>query len=188
MTNKQVPWNKGMKMPPMSQETKDKISKANKGNNTGKKPHRWITGPDPIVQRLRRRWLLAKNQAKYWNQEWHITWDQYRDLLLDHEDQLGNRADAMNLCRTDKTEGWTIGNVTIMTQSQAGQRKKIRDSEGNVIRRTNTNKKTMVKKRTAPIDKDEYNQMKYKNHPSMKKNKGGYRGKANHPSRNHKFS
>ena len=146
MTNKQVPWNKGMKMPPMSQATKDKISRANKGNNTGKKPHRWITGPDPIVQRLRRRWLLAKNQAKYWNQPWHITWDQYRDLLLDHEDQLGNRADAMNLCRTDKTEGWTIGNVTIMTQSQAGQRKKIRDSEGNVIRRTNTNKKNKEKK------------------------------------------
>tara|TARA_X000001382_G_scaffold126397_1_gene112972 strand:+ start:175 stop:636 length:462 start_codon:yes stop_codon:yes gene_type:complete len=147
MTNKQVPWNKGMKMPPMSQESKDKISRANTGKNRGKRPYRWITGPDPIVQRLRRRWLLAKNQAKYWNQPWQISWDQYRDLLLDHEDQLGNRADAMNLCRTDKTEGWTIGNVTIMTQSQAGQRKKIRDSEGNVIRRTNTNGNKQQKRR-----------------------------------------
>jgi len=148
MSNKQTPWNKGMKMPPMSQESKDKISRANKGNPklVGPRPHMWITGPDPIVQRLRRRWLLAKNQAKYWNQPWHITWDQYRDLMLDHEAQLGNRKQAMNLCRVNKTEAWSIGNVTIMTQSEAGQRPKSRGPDGKVIARTNTNKNKQQKK------------------------------------------
>ena len=153
MKNTKPAWNKGLKMPPMSQESRDKISKANTGKNRGKRPYRWITGPDPIVQRLRRRWLVAKNQAKYWHQKWQISWDQYRDLLLDHVDQLGNRADAMNLCRVDRTEGWTIGNVTIMTQSQAGKRENARDKDGKVIRRTNTNgNKQQKKKRKGETD------------------------------------
>lgn len=138
MTNKQVPWNKGKKMPPMKQSSKDKISRANKGNNIGPRPDRWITGPDPVVHRLRRRFILARNQARFWRQKWMLSWDQYRDILLDHAENLGNSAEALNLCRVDKKEAWSIGNVNIMTRSAAGQRKKIRDKNGKVISRTNT--------------------------------------------------
>ena len=138
MTNKQVPWNKGKKMPPMKQSSKDKISRANKGNNIGPRPDRWITGPDPVVHRLRRRFILARNQARFWRQKWMLSWDQYRDILLDHAENLGNSAEALNLCRVDIKEAWSIGNVDIMTRSAAGQRKKIRDKNGKVISRTNT--------------------------------------------------
>ena len=138
MTNTRPAWNKGKKMPPMKQSSKDKISRANKGNNIGPRPDRWITGPDPVIHRLRRRFILARNQARFWRQKWMLSWDQYRDILLDHAENLGNSAEALNLCRVDKKEAWSIGNVDIMTRSAAGQRKKIRDKNGKVISRTNT--------------------------------------------------
>jgi len=138
MTNTRPPWNKGLKMGPMKQSSKDKISKANKGKNIGPKPNIWITGPDPVVHRLRRRFILARNQARFWQQKWLLSWDQYRDLLLDHAENLGKTAEELNLCREDKTEVWSIGNVQIMTRSQAVRRKKLKDKNGKVISRTNT--------------------------------------------------
>lgn len=138
MANYKVPWNKGKKMPPMKQSSKDKISMANKGKNIGPRPDRWITGPDPVVHRLRRRFILARNQARFWRQKWMLSWDQYRDILLDFADNLGNQADSMTLVRVDKAEAWSIGNVDVITRSAAGKRKKLRDKNGNVVPRTNT--------------------------------------------------
>tara|TARA_R110002051_G_C8728437_1_gene497600 strand:+ start:586 stop:1023 length:438 start_codon:yes stop_codon:yes gene_type:complete len=138
MSNTNKPWNYRMKMGPMPQEQKDKISQAHIGKNKGPRPHLWITGPDPILKRLRRRWLLAKNQATFWNQTWSIDWDQYKDLLLDHVEQIGRSAENINLCRVDKTQGWTVDNTQLIHRSESRNTPKARDSNGRVIRRYNT--------------------------------------------------
>lgn len=137
--NRKKPWNYRMKLPPMPQEIKDKISKANKGKGVGPRPHLWITGPDPVMKKLRRRWLVARCQAKYWHQPWMLSWDQYRDLTLDHVDQQGRHGDDMNLGRVDKRQGWTVANTVMMTRSEQARRSKVRDSKGDVKKRTNTN-------------------------------------------------
>jgi len=93
-----------------------------RGKGVGPRPQRWITGPDPVVKALRRRWLLAKNQARFWSQEWHLDWDTYRDLLLDHSDQLGRSGDSLNLVRINTGQGWTAGNVEVRERLAAMQR------------------------------------------------------------------
>jgi len=66
--------------------------------------------------------LLAKNQARFWSQEWHLDWDTYRDLLLDHSDQLGRSGDSLNLVRINTGQGWTPGNVEVRERLAAMQR------------------------------------------------------------------
>ena len=66
--------------------------------------------------------MLAKNQAKFWSQEWALDWDTYRDILLDHAEQLGRRGDSMNLVRINTREGWTPGNVEVRERIKAMRR------------------------------------------------------------------
>jgi len=132
----QTPWNKGLKLPPMSQETRDKIGRANKGNGLGQThPDRWITGPDPAMKRLRRRWLMAKNQAKYWSQEWHLSWEQYKEITWNTHWKQGITKESINLGRRDKSKGWTMDNVWMVNRKEQSHRPKVRDQHVNVVKR-----------------------------------------------------
>ena len=118
-----LPWNTGLRYKiELTAEQRRHRSEIRRGKGQGPRPQRWITGPDPVVRQLRRRWRLAKNQAKFWSQEWHLDWDTYRDLLLDHADSLGRQADSMNLVRRDTTQGWTPGNVQVQERIKAMRR------------------------------------------------------------------
>jgi hypothetical protein len=74
-------------------------------------PHLWASGPDPDHHALWRRFLVARNQARYWHQEWTVSWETYRDLLLPHINNLGRKKDAWNLVRRDRTGTWNDSNV-----------------------------------------------------------------------------
>jgi len=93
------------------------------GKGLGPRPHTWKTGPDPELKHLRRRWLRAKNQARFWSQEWRLTWEQYRDTWVGHTDQLGRTMGSLNLVRRDTTRGWTVKNVHLMNRGEAMHRK-----------------------------------------------------------------
>ena len=117
------PWNTGLKYSiEMTAAQRRHRSEIRRGKGVGPRPQRWITGPDPVVKALRRRWLLAKNQARFWSQEWALDWDTYRDLLLDHADQLGRSGDSLNLVRRDTDLGWTLHNVQVRERQEAMQR------------------------------------------------------------------
>ena len=117
------PWNTGLRYKiELTAEQRERRSVIRRGKGLGPRPQLWITGPDPVVKALRRRWLLAKNQAKFWSQEWHLDWDTYRDLLLDHAEQLGRSGDSLNLVRRDTEQGWTPGNVEVRERQEAMHR------------------------------------------------------------------
>jgi len=117
------PWNTGLRYSiEMTPEQRRHRSEIRRGKGVGPRPQRWITGPDPVVRQLRRRWLLAKNQAKFWSQEWDLSWDAYRDILLDHADKLGRRGDSLNLVRRDTEQGWSTGNVEVRERLTAMSR------------------------------------------------------------------
>ena len=94
-----------------------------RGKALGPRPHLWKTGPDPELKHLRRRWLRAKNQAKFWSQAWRLTWEQYRAIWSGHTDQLGRTRENLNLVRRDTTKGWTTRNVHLMNRGEAMLRK-----------------------------------------------------------------
>ena len=117
------PWNTGLRYSiEMTAQQRAHRSEIRRGKGVGPRPQRWITGPDPVVKALRRRWLLAKNQARFWSQEWRLDWDTYRDLLLDHADQLGRSGDSLNLVRINTEQGWTLHNVEVRERLGAMRR------------------------------------------------------------------
>jgi hypothetical protein len=91
-------------------------------------PHLWTSGPDPDHHRLWRKFLVARNQARYWRQAWSVSWETYRDLLLPHRNNLGRGRDAWNLIRRDRNLPWTEDNViaaqriTVVSSKKAGHR------------------------------------------------------------------
>ena len=118
------PWNWGIQYSiNLTDQERQAHSDRRRGKGMGPRPDLWLTGPDPELKHLRRRWLRAKNQAKFWSQEWRLTWEQYRDIWVGHIDQLGRTTDSLNLVRRDTTRGWTLKNVHLMNRLEAMLRK-----------------------------------------------------------------
>lgn len=76
-------------------------------------PHLWASGPDPDHHKLWRKFLVARNQARYWGQDWTVTWERYRDLLLPHINNLGRKKESRNLVRVNRLLPWSNDNVTV---------------------------------------------------------------------------
>lgn len=89
-------------------------------------PSRWITGTDPHVRIMRRKWLLAKNQAAHRHQEWSITWPQYQQLIAQTQGNWGRRRGAVNLARLDHRLGWHSHNVTLKDRSSVMHRASLK--------------------------------------------------------------
>jgi len=88
----------------------------------GPRPWAWRVGPDPEVRRHRRRFCMARSQARFWGQEWTILWDDYLDLFKTAPGKWSRDANALNLVRVDTREGWHIWNVQLMTRIDAMRR------------------------------------------------------------------
>ena len=96
----------------------------------GSQPQRWQAGPDPWLRQLRRRFVLARNQARYWAQEWSLTWAQYlqhHHSVLPH--QLGRQHTGLCLARRDITQGWHDHNVAMVTRSAMARQGKSKNRE-----------------------------------------------------------
>lgn len=91
-------------------------------------PHKWRSGSDPDHHKLWRKFVVARNQARHWQQEWSVSWEVYRDLMLPHKDNLGRGKHCWNLVRRDRDLPWTNDNVmaaqriTVVTSKKKGPR------------------------------------------------------------------
>lgn len=138
-----TPWNKGLKGDPRNGWTEERRQEMSarmreRYKDMGPQPARWKTGPDPWVRRLRRKWLLAKNQAHYWGQRWTITWPYFLKFMREQYSH-GRQLDAPNLARINKRKGWTPKNIQLMRRSDAMRRPKATDKYGNIIKRRKRN-------------------------------------------------
>ena len=76
---------------------------------------------------MARKFSVAKCQAKYWNQPWELTFEQY---VAAYEKGGGNsstissKPDGINICRIDTTKGWTEDNVQALPRQKMQFRKK----------------------------------------------------------------
>lgn len=89
-------------------------------------PHLWRSGPDPDHHRWWRRWLLAQCQARYWGQEWSLTWPQYlRHAQTIPLSRQGRGGQALCITRRDIEQGWHDHNIEVITRTQMARRSKI---------------------------------------------------------------
>lgn len=86
-------------------------------------PEVWKTGPDPEVRQHYYRFLRARAQARFWQQEWTMIWEDYLDLYKTAPGRWGGRdGAALHLARRDTTKGWHIWNVHLVNRSQSMRR------------------------------------------------------------------
>ena len=101
---------------------------------------RWKTGPDPEVRKHYYRFLRMRCQARYWNQDWTIKWEDYLDLLKTSNGKWGRKKDNINLIRRNTTKDWHIDNVQLMNRGESMQRSRTIDPKtGKTIRRSKRN-------------------------------------------------
>lgn len=83
-------------------------------------PHlRLIGRDDDRLYEIRRKFLRARCQARYWRQGWSLTWPQWLTLFEGvNIDQFGVRRGTINVTRINKRKGWHQGNVEIAPRSQ----------------------------------------------------------------------
>jgi hypothetical protein len=74
------------------------------------------------VRRHRYRFLRSRAQARFWHQEWSITWEDYLDLFKTAPGEWGRGMTQLNLTREDTSEGWHIWNVRLRTRSEVVRR------------------------------------------------------------------
>ena len=91
-------------------------------SRSGPQPHTWMTGPDPEIKQHRLRWSRARAQARFWQQDWTISWEDYLDLLKTAAGEWSRDSDALNLTRVDTSKGWHIWNVRLMCRIDAMRR------------------------------------------------------------------
>lgn len=78
------------------------------------RPHRWITGPDPILHDMYHPWQMAKAQAKFRGEEFTLTFDEYAELWQPHWHKRGRRIHEFCMTRHDESLGWTKENAWVV--------------------------------------------------------------------------
>ena len=135
MTNKKPPWNKGKKgiEAGWTEKRRKQYSERQKAwlkahpehpyGHPGPRVDKWKTGPDPAVRKHYYRFLKARNQAKFWKQEWTLTWEDYLDLFKTASGTWSRDKNALNLTRVNTKEGWHLSNIKLMKRIDAMRRK-----------------------------------------------------------------
>jgi hypothetical protein len=111
-----------------SEDKVDMIKKKRKvGWRAGRQfPNEWASGPDLFLHALWRKFLVARNQARYWGQDWTLTWEEFCALFKGIGlDQLGNGRDCKNIARIDWQKGWESGNVELASREDLFSRPKM---------------------------------------------------------------
>lgn len=79
-------------------------------------PNLWVTGTDPVRRKMYRKFLLARCQARYRNERWDCTFEQWEQLLKGNEHLLGRKAGMLRIKMKNPTLGWEINNMCLATQ------------------------------------------------------------------------
>lgn len=81
------------------------------------RPHTWRTGPDPLLHEMYHPWQMAKAQAKFRDEEFTLTFEEYAELWRPHWHQRGRKINEYCMTRHDITKGWTRENAWVVERS-----------------------------------------------------------------------
>ncbi len=79
-------------------------------------PERWKYGPDNNKRIVNRWFLMARAQAKYRDEPWHLTFADYWNFWADHMHQRGKKATDLQLKRIDETQPWHRKNCVLLAR------------------------------------------------------------------------
>jgi hypothetical protein len=83
-----------------------------------KRPHLWVTGPDPVLHKKYLVWLQQRNQALWREEGWHIEFADWCKLWADLWHARGRARGDYCMTRLDWGLPWTLDNVHVITRSE----------------------------------------------------------------------
>ena len=115
---KRVPWNKGLKMPPMSAELREKHRQGSLGKGVGPRPTTWKWGSARDLRDKNRAFLVQRCQARYRNEKWQLTFHEF-DKLWDDRSWARKGPKGWKLCmsRSNPKKGWSKSNVFLIKRT-----------------------------------------------------------------------
>jgi len=79
-----------------------------------KRPHIWLTGPDPVRHKRYFIWLQQKNQAQFREEGWDLSFDRWLEIWGDKIEKRGRTRDSYCMTRKDPFKPWTEDNVQVI--------------------------------------------------------------------------
>lgn len=94
-------------------------------------PSKWVTGPDPVRHDKYYAWLKHRSQARYRDEDYELTWEQWESLWPNELWFRRGRA-RTDLClqRIDPTGAWSMSNCEITTRLEHLRTKRQRELNG----------------------------------------------------------
>jgi hypothetical protein len=92
--------------------------RAPRPHQRGPRPHRWVTGTDPVEHKKYRAYIQHRNQSNYREEPWDITFEQYKQIWAERWDQRGRDKASYCMTRRDYNLPWTLDNVMIVTRRE----------------------------------------------------------------------
>lgn len=118
-----IPWNKGIKTEPWSEEKKKRHSELRKGKGLGPRPNQWKWGSDKDLRDKNTAFLKARCQAKYRQEEWRLTFPEYDAIWNENEwARRGIQAHCICMSREDMSGPWSKNNVILIERSKNARR------------------------------------------------------------------
>ena len=81
-----------------------------------KRPHLWVTGPDPVLHKKYLVWLQQRNQALWREESWHIDFSDWCAIWGDLWLVRGRERGHYCMSRKDWGLPWTVDNVHVITR------------------------------------------------------------------------
>ena len=85
------------------------------------RPHMWISGPDLETHIQYRAYVQQRNQARWREELWLLTFAEYQDIWLGHWHWRGRHAHSVMMSRRDPTLPWDSTNAVLITRRELGQ-------------------------------------------------------------------
>lgn len=88
------------------------------------RPHVWIIGDDHYKHQMYHPWQAARAQAKFRDEEWALTFDDYFQAWNGLWDQKGRLSDDLCMTRIDYEGAWSPDNIMIISRREHCQKQK----------------------------------------------------------------
>ena len=85
-------------------------------------PQRWVTGPDLVTHLQYRAYVQQRNQARWREETWTVTFEEYQTLWQHLWAERGRLKTSYMMTRINADLPWEFSNCCVITRQQQGQR------------------------------------------------------------------
>lgn len=94
------------------------------------RPQVWTTGPDPKLHSMLIPYLRHKAQAKFRNEPFEVTFEEWSKLWWNMWEQRGRKPHEFCMTREDEDGAWTLKNILIISREDHFKSRRNHPNQG----------------------------------------------------------